>query len=168
MFEHDRITVAQREAALDLPFDDAITEALLIFCQNAPGLFGFGVDDGEGVAFQFRAVQAHQFAERLVDRHDEAVFVGQPHAVHRIFPHRMEQHLGTAQRGFGVLALADVAHVEQHGGLVSILDARSVNFHRCHPAVRGSTLAFHARRLPVHQFPEIPRDLPPFFRRHQI
>ena len=98
-------------------------------------IFRFGIDDGERLAFQRRRLHPDEFAKGVVDGDDDAVFIGQPHAVHGIFPDGTEKHFGTLQRGLRRAALGDVADVQQQRGLAVVFHAPGADFDRhdaCH------------------------------------
>src|SRR5205814_1328580 len=86
-------------------------KTLAVLLQNSFWILGIRIDDRERRALELMPREANQPTERFVDGHNVAVFIGEPHAIHGVFPHGVEEHFGTSQRLFGANAFEGAAAV---------------------------------------------------------
>ena len=84
--------------ALDFTVRGAGAEIFALPFEYGRWIFGFGIDDGEELAFQLFRLHADQVTVGLVDGDNDAVFIRQAHSIHGIFPHGTEKHFGTLHR----------------------------------------------------------------------
>jgi len=96
------------------------------------------------------------------------MLVGQAHPVRRVFPYRMKQHLRTAQRRLGALPVCNIAHVQQHSGLIGVSDAAGANLRRHDSAIAGVAGAFDLRQPALHQLLKLLRRRRLLSGRHQF
>ncbi len=98
-----------------------------------------------------------EFAVGVVDRDDDAVFIGQPHAVHGIFPDGAEEHFGTLQGRLRRAPLGDVADVQQQRGFAVVFNPAGAHLDGNDTAIGGQAFALDPGQFPVRQFLKIAR-----------
>ena len=150
-FQCRHLAVVKVELALDFTVHGAGAEMVAMRFQHGLRVFGFGIDDGERLAFQLFRFQAEQFAVGLVDGNNDTVFIRQTHPIHGIFPNGTEKHFGTLHRRCGGAPFGDVAHMQQQGGFAVIFHATGAHFD-------GGDVAVGRQAFPLHpgQFADRP------------
>ena len=86
------MAVAKRDPPFYELINNPVLESLFVPLEHLIRLLGVGVNHGERLALQLVTTHADQFAKRLIDRHNYAILIGDPHAIDRIFPNGMEKH----------------------------------------------------------------------------
>ena len=168
ILESDDVPVGQRQSAFDRLFHHPLEESLAVVIELLLPLLGVCDDDGEWVSFQLFAAHPDQIAKGLVDGHNVALLIGQAHAINRILPDRVEEHLRTAQSRLRQLALGNVAHVQQHSRLAAVFDAIGTHLDRNDAAIECLADALDLAEFAFDHGFEIASDLLLQFRRDQI
>ena len=86
IFNREDLAVAKCDPSFDELINNPVLESLLVPLEHFIRLFRVGVNHREWLAFQLVTAHADQFAKGFIDGHDEAILIGDPHAIDRIFP----------------------------------------------------------------------------------
>ncbi len=139
--QHQRLPAAQIALVLAFLFRRAGHKLIAVPGKHSCQAFRFRINDGERSPFQSRRIHPNQFAESVVDRDNEAVFVSEPHPIRRIFPDGTKQHLGTLQGLLSRTALDDIADVQQQRGFVLVFDPAGAHLDRNDPPIGRQALS---------------------------
>ena len=146
----------------------ATTEDILFIAPELAGLL-LWIEVPVGFPDQvFRPGCTHDPRDSLVCQEETALGVFHVDVVRQQIDQRAEQGALAVERLPGPLALGDVAHMEEHGGLAREDDLLAGDFHRHGTAIRRPTESFRLRKIASRQLGKIAGDRFPLGRRHEI